>query len=197
MPPLMALKLLLRMAVTVVFPWKQPLSVRKDTYVIQFIDVKKAHFWAKAERVLYIELPWEYKQAHNIVGNSVGLLKRSMYGMRDAAALWESLVAAIMNKLGFQQGKSTPCVFWHPSRDIRTTVHGDNFASLGTRLDVDWFESVLKKEFMIKVEGIFGPPGTPDCVYCVRTLNRLLTWTSEGIEWESERPWNKRQKQET
>ena len=91
-----------------------------------------------------------------------------------------------MKTLGFLQGKTTPCVFWRPNRDLRTSVHGDNFASLGARLDCDWFESVLKKEFVIKVEGIFGPPGTPDCVHSIRSLNRLLTWTSEGIEWESD-----------
>ena len=39
---------------------------------------------------------------------------------------------------------------------------------------------------MIKVEGYFAPPGTDDAVSSIRTLNRLLTWTTQGIEWEAD-----------
>jgi hypothetical protein len=56
---------------------------------MQFLDVKKAHFWAMVERILHIELPWEYKQLHGLKGDVVGHLLRTMRGMRDAASLWE------------------------------------------------------------------------------------------------------------
>ena len=121
---------------------------------------------------------------NDIKGDKVGLLRRSMYGMRDAASLWEKLVAKKMKALGFRQGKSTPCVFWHPVKDVRTTLHGDNFASLGYRMDLEWLEGELSKEWSVQVEGYFGPPGEADCVCSMRTLNRLLAWTHEGIEWE-------------
>ena len=91
-----------------------------------------------------------------------------------------------MKSLGFKQGQSTPCAFWHPVRDIRTTLHGDNFASLASRPDLDWLAKELDKDWTVKVEGYFGPPGEPDCVHKIRTLNRLLTWTHEGIEWEAD-----------
>ena len=131
-----------------------------------------------------MELPREYKQYHGISGDVIGVLNRSMYGMRDAASLWGKMVANVMKKLHFRQGASSPCIFWHPVRDLRTTVHGDNFSTLGTRLDLDWFEKQLAKEFTIKVEGILGPPGDPDVVHEIITLNRLLTWNEKGIEWE-------------
>ena len=98
-----------------------------------------------------------------------------MYGMRDAASLWEKLVAAKMKALGFRQGRSSPCIFWHPVKDIRTTLHGDNFVSLASRIDVDWLFKELSNEWTVKVEGIFGPPSEPDIVQSIRTLIRLLT----------------------
>jgi signal transduction histidine kinase len=80
----------------------------------------------------------------------------------------------------------TPCAFWHPVRDVRTAVRGNNFASLGARADLDWLEKELSKECAVKVEGMFGPPGEPDCAHSVCALNRLLTWTAKGIERESD-----------
>ena len=107
MPPLLALKLLLSLACTTNLPMKEQTYSKRGRYCIQFIDVKKAHFWAKAERTLYVELPEEYKKYHGISGDVVGLLNRSMYGMRDAASLWEKLVAYVMvKKLHFRQGTS-------------------------------------------------------------------------------------------
>jgi hypothetical protein len=145
MPPLAALKLMFSLAVTVILPAIAKIYAKKTRYVMQFLDVKKAHVWAMAERILRIELPWECKQLHGLKGDMVGRLLRTMCGMRDAASLWEKLVAKKMKSLGFKQGMSTPCAFWHRVRDIRTTVHGGNFASLGARADLDWLEKELSK----------------------------------------------------
>jgi hypothetical protein len=124
MPPLAALRLFFSLAVTVILPTIAKIYAKKTRCVMQFLDVKKAHFWAMAERILRVELPWEYKQLHGLKGDMVGRLLRTMCGMRDAASLWEKLVAKKMKYLGFKQGMCTPCAFWHPVRDIRTTVHG-------------------------------------------------------------------------
>ena len=185
-PTLSSLKFLLSLAVTVHLPEIEQAKRGKARYLLQFIDVKKAHFWAMAERELYVELPVEYRELHKLQGDVVGRLKRSMYGMRDAAQLWERLVARELTRLGFVRGMSNGCVFYHPIRDLRTSIHGDNFSSLGARLDLDWFEKELAKVWDIKLEGLLGPPDEPDCVHQLCTLNRLLSWTTKGIEWESD-----------
>ena len=96
-PPISSIKLLLSLAVTANLPTLSRSFVRKvHKYVLQFIDVKKAHFWGKAERVLCVELPQEYKDAHNLRDDVVGRLVRSMYGCRDAAVIWEKDVARVM-----------------------------------------------------------------------------------------------------
>ena len=35
-----------------------------------------------------------------------------------------------MMDMGFDQGKTTPCVFFNKERDLRVTVHGDDFIIL-------------------------------------------------------------------
>ncbi len=50
-----------------------------------------------------------------------------------------------MNEIGFEQGKASPCSLYHPDRDIRTVVHGDDFTSLATRDQRDWLAKELKK----------------------------------------------------
>eukprot|EP00974_Lingulodinium_polyedra_P021104 2038792-Lingulodinium_polyedra.AAC.1 len=81
--------------------------VRKGRrHVLQFIDVKKAHFWGRAERELYVELPRAYTDLRDIIGDMVGKLRRSMYGCRDAAAIWEKEVARVVLQLGYRKGES-------------------------------------------------------------------------------------------
>ncbi|CAK0881251.1 unnamed protein product [Prorocentrum cordatum] len=52
------------------------------------------------------------------------------------------------------------------------------------RIDVDWLFVEQGKEWVVEVEGIFGPPGEPDTVQSTRALNRHLIWATEGVAWE-------------
>ena len=56
-----------------------------------------------------------------------GKLNKAMYGTRDAAQNWENAYAEFMESIGFSKGKASPCIFWHPGRNLRCVVHGDDF----------------------------------------------------------------------
>ena len=110
-----------------------------------------------------------------------------------------------MRKLGFQRGRYNPCLYYHESRNLRTFLHGDDFATVGTKEEVNWFRQSLEKRFEIKsscvgsaVAGVWakgtGSPSAPaptatngeDMVEgseC-RLLNRVIRCTPEG--WEVE-----------
>ena len=60
-----------------------------------------------------------------------GKLNKALYGTRGAAQNWEHEYIDFLEKVGFQRGVSTPCIFWHRARDIRVVVHGDDFTILG------------------------------------------------------------------
>ena len=69
----------------------------------------------------------------------VGKLLKSMYGTRDAAQNWEAEYSEFMELIGFQRGLASPCVFYHPERNIRAVIHRDDFTLLGREIDLDWF----------------------------------------------------------
>ena len=76
-------------------------------------DVKKAYFFADATRKLYVELPpEEYEQGR------CGRLLKSLYGTRDAALNWTMAYTNALTEMGFTQGRSTPCAFYHPELSL-------------------------------------------------------------------------------
>ena len=110
-----------------------------------------------------------------------------------------------MRGWGFRQGKYNPCRYFHESRNLRTFLHGDDFATVGTRDEVYWFRQALEKRFETKPSCVSpaaagvggkgtGSPGAPaptatngevmvngsEC----RFLNRVIRCTPAG--WEVE-----------
>ena len=78
----------------------------------------------------------------------VGLLKKSLYGTRDAPANWEAAIKDVMLALGFLQAKSNACLYFHEERNIRIEVHGDDFTGVGPKSELEWFAAELKKEVL-------------------------------------------------
>ena len=73
-------------------------------------------------------------------------LVRSLYGMRDAPALWEGYLAQQLTTLGFQRGRANACVFVHSSRAVRCILHGDDFVFTGTTSHLQWVRRELERE---------------------------------------------------
>jgi hypothetical protein len=111
-PPLEALKLLLSMAVTEGIGDSG--VNKKDGNKLEFIDVRRAYFHAKARRMVYVKLP---EEDHEV--GKCGRLIKAMYGTRDAAQNWECEYVEFMEGIGFRRGQSTPCAFWHEERRTR------------------------------------------------------------------------------
>ena len=142
-------------------------------------DVKKGDFLANATRKIYVELPPE-EDEHG----KVGLLLKSLYGTRDAALIWTACYTSVLtDKLGFNQGQSTPCAFYHDEWKIRTVVHGKDFVSEGPLTNLKKMDAMLGKHFDIKTE-FLGPESEPECVQRLTILNRVVTWEAGGVTWE-------------
>ena len=56
-------------------------------FSLMHVDVSRAYFHAKAQRLVLVKLPAEDRSEKD--KGEIGLLKRSMYGTRDAASNWE------------------------------------------------------------------------------------------------------------
>ena len=78
-------------------------------------DVRRAYFYAKIQRYVYIELPEEDEMHGKMLGQS----KLCLYGTRNAAKGWQETLSAHLDTIGFLRGKGHPCVFYHPSQTLR------------------------------------------------------------------------------
>ena len=113
-----------------------------------------------------------------------GKLMKSMYGTRDAASNWEDCYMEFAREIGFNNGIASPCIFKHKTIRLWLTVHGDDFTLLGSDEDLDWFESMIKEKFEVKVRGRLGP-GLSD-TKSIRILNRIIEWTPDGLWHEAD-----------
>ena len=146
---------------------------------LMLLDAKKAHLHAAAERDLFISLPAE-------AGGGYARLLRSLYGARDAPALWEAFAAAQLQQLGFVRGKSNPCVFWHPKRKLRCLVHGDDFIVSGTQGNLEWLHRALAQHILLKRVGILGLSAEDGDVAELKILNRVLRMGPGGVRYEAD-----------
>ena len=101
---------------------------------LDFIDVRRAYFHAKARRPVFIELPAEEAEE-----GMCGELQKSMDGTRDVAQNWEREYCDMLEGAGFTRGLATSCAFYDKVQDIRVVVHGDDFSVLGYEKDLGCF----------------------------------------------------------
>ena len=144
---------------------------------LDFINVRRAYFHARAHRKVYVDLPPEDKEE-----GMCGRLNKSMYGTRDAAQNWEKDYIEFMETAGFRRGRASPCVFWHKEKGVRVVVHGDDFTVLGFQGSLDWFRQRIQERYEVEFRGRIGPGAQDD--KSTRLLNRVLEWTEEGIRYE-------------
>lgn len=107
-----------------------------------------------------------------------------MYGTRRAAQGWHDDYSVVLEELGFRRGISSTCVFFHVKRNIRTSVHSDDFAGSGSKRDIDCFKGELSKRYELKEEARVGPGKNDDNEG--KVLNCIVRWTPRGIEYEAD-----------
>ena len=140
-PPLEAFKTIISIAATI------DKEHQRITRKIMVNDISRAYFSAKSDAPTFVEICEEDRQLGD--DNMCGELNVSMYGTRGAAQNWQRCVSEVLTKQGFVQAKSSPCLFWHPVKDISTLIHGDEFVSTGTGNAFAWLEKVIEAAFEI------------------------------------------------
>ena len=147
---------------------------------LHFADARKAYFNGRPDRSLYLRLPRELGLPPNVLGRLV----RCCYGTRDAGSIWETFYTDSLISMGFLQGRSSPCVFYHPTWDVQVVVHGDDFTALGTSTSLDEHERGLQECFDVKLRGRLGEDDGD--LREIRVLNRILRVTPSGLTWEAD-----------
>ena len=146
-------------------------------------DVKKAFYEAMEQREVCMEVPAEDKTMEDMQKDIVGELRLAMPGTRDAANSWQEEVARWSGTLGFERGKWNPCIYNHKKRRIKMMIHGDDFMMVCDREQVGFVRAELEKRFTVKVEVAGHGEGE---MKEVKVLNRVVTATEEGWEYEAD-----------
>eukprot|EP00969_Alexandrium_andersonii_P063610 2801077-Alexandrium_andersonii.AAC.1 len=60
-----------------------------------------------------------------------------MHGTRAAAQDWGTCYRNVHLDMGFQAWQASTCVFYHPARNVRVLIRGDDFTALGRDADLD------------------------------------------------------------
>ena len=115
----------------------------------------------------------------------VGRLNLALYGTRDAAKLWQERVAKHLISIGFRRGRSNPCVYTHKKRNLRTLVHGDDYATVGSLEGLRWLQKELEAAFEIETV-IAGHSNNEGVVREAKILNRIIRAVPAGWEYESD-----------
>ena len=170
-PPIEALRAIVSSAVTG--------NVGK---AISVMDVSRAFFYAPVQHRIYVELCEEAIECEEDRGKCARL-KMSMYGTKAAAQNWQREVQNTMRSLGFKMGKSSSVVFYHPKKDIKTLVHGDDFVSSGRPEDLAWLRTQMETKYEITTT-VLGPHDGMKRE--VKVLNRMLRWHEQGISYEAD-----------
>lgn len=87
------------------------------------VDFSKAFSNGDMQRQVYIELPAEDERKYT--ADVVGLLNKSMYGLRDAPQIWQRVVRSMLEARGFKPLVGTQCMYVHPQTLVTIVAHVD------------------------------------------------------------------------
>ena len=111
-------------------------------------DVRRAYFYAKIQRDVYIELPREDSDHGK---GMLGTLKLCLYETLDAAKEWQETLSSHLESIRSVRGRKHPSVFWHPEKPIKTLFHGDDDVSAGDATSMNRMEQEVAKAYVIQI----------------------------------------------
>ena len=87
-----------------------------------------------------------------------------------------------LEECGFKTGLASPCNFEHVNRELKLTVHGDDFRVTRPTADLQRMQRRMEQKYEIKAQYLGPESGMEDEI---QILNWTLRWTKEGITYEA------------
>ena len=148
-------------------------------HVLMVLDVKCAFLYGECRRRIYIELPRQDPRSGD--GGTVGVLRKAMYGTRDAPQIWQKEVQKALEEVGFEMSILQPSVYFHKEKNMLVIVHVDDFLCSGNLEAVEWLYETLKQKYDLKKD-LLVKDGHGEVKY----LNRTLRYADDHFEMEGD-----------
>lgn len=100
------------------------------------------------DEVVYIELPTGVKHGR---GKLVGLLRQSLYGLKQSARVWYHTNIEYLTTLGFRVSPYDAGLLIHKTRTLYMTLHVDDCRIVGpNKKDIEWAVHEISMKFETK-----------------------------------------------
>ena len=124
-------------------------ALERDLDLYHF-DAEQAFVQSELDADVYMRMP---RGCGDMSGKTV-LLNKSLYGLKQAARSWHSLLVATLRSIGFEQHPSEPCVLRlldpkSKTVKIMLAVHVDDMIVAGSKLSCEWLRNVLSEKFPV------------------------------------------------
>lgn len=121
------------------------LAARHDLQIDQ-MDAVSAFLQGEIDKDIYMQQPEEYRQ-----GTQVCLLKKSIYGLKQASRLWNIKLNNVLHELGMRQSQTDPCVYYNDEKNAFIAVWVDDLIMFTSQQIIkDWLKENLKQHFEMK-----------------------------------------------
>jgi len=115
------------------------------------LDAKNAFLHGNSDFAIYVKQPPGFE--NHTHPDSVLLLLKSLYGLKQASRIWYlSLYDAIIN-LRFQSSKFDPCIFISQQWHLLLAIYVNDILVMGPQIKCDEFANQLSHQFRITNQG--------------------------------------------
>lgn len=80
----------------------------REKMLVKHVDVKTAYLHGDLDETIYMRLPPGVRPVEE---NAVCLLKKSLYGLKQSARMWNIKIDGVLKRMGFRQAESDPCLY--------------------------------------------------------------------------------------
>jgi Reverse transcriptase (RNA-dependent DNA polymerase) len=129
--------------------------IQRENLEAYSLDVETAFLHGKLEEEIYMKKPKGYKEVFGDQSDLCLRLKKSIYGLVQAARQWWKKFKSEMDKIGFVNSQVDPCLFLKVKDEMKCvlTLYVDDSIIAGDKELIEDTISDLKKVFNIKVQG--------------------------------------------
>ena len=117
----------------------------QDELLIAFFDISRAFLHSAVRRKVSIRM-----QGDPSCPSGIAMINRAMFRTKDAAQCLDSYCERTMEKLDYNIGVFSPCLYKKLAKDVSILRLGDDFATQSTRTQIAEFKEHLSKYLLVK-----------------------------------------------